>query len=346
MAEYAIEVALGELEREEVLLPHFATFFPRHYGETGASFQAYGGVTELGKRLEIASRPAAKVEDRKWWVPLDVLQQRCDVLADIVSARAFPEILGSLVIVLQRQIGDALQVVRIQFCRRQPGHVEVMYFEIDGILKGCWRESQWLSAGSGKGASMTVFSGLRARRFRVVLLAVGLLFSPVVALGGWAIGVRVSGNVHEVEPGQLYRSAQLSGPFLNEVIDHYGVRTVINLRGRNPGTDWYRDEMAITARKGITHIDIGMSANKEPDAATIDQLIEAFKIAPKPILIHCEAGADRSGLASAMYELLIAHRSASEADRQLSFFYGHFPWLTSKTGAMDNAFIRIAASTH
>jgi protein tyrosine/serine phosphatase len=191
---------------------------------------------------------------------------------------------------------------------------------------------------------MTGFSRLQRCRFLVAMLTAGLLLSPAVALGGWALGIQLSGNVHEVEPSQLYRSGQLSGSFLNEVIDRYDIRTVINLRGRHPGTEWYRDEMAIATRKGVTHIDIRMSANKEPDAATIGRLIEAFKTAPRPILIHCEAGADRSGLASAIYELLIAHRSASEAGRQLSFFYGHFPWLTSKTGAMDNAFDRIEAS--
>jgi protein tyrosine/serine phosphatase len=189
-------------------------------------------------------------------------------------------------------------------------------------------------------------ASLRRRHFRRALLAAALLLSPVIALGGWAIGVRATGNVHQVEPNQLYRSAQLSGPFLNDVIDHYGIRTVINLRGRNPDVSWYREEMGVTTRKGVTHIDIEMSASKEPDPATIDRLVEAFKTAPKPILVHCEGGADRSGLASAIYELLIAHKSSSEAGRQLSFFYGHFPWLTSKTGAMDHTFERIVVGVH
>jgi len=182
----------------------------------------------------------------------------------------------------------------------------------------------------------------RRRRFLIALLAVGMLLSPVIILGGWALGVQASGNVHEVEPGQLYRSAQLSGNSLNQVIDHYGIRTVINLRGRNPDIKWYSDEIAVTTRRRVNHIDVAMSASKEPDRATIDQLIEAFKSAPKPILIHCKAGADRSGLASAIFELVIAHRTASDAEKQLSFYYGHFPWLTSKTGAMDRTFERIA----
>src|ERR1019366_8063044 len=148
---------------------------------------------------------------------------------------------------------------------------------------------------------MISFGGPQRRRFLVAFLAVGLLLSPVTILGGWALRVRATGNIHEVEAGQLYRSAQLSGYSLNEVIDHYGIRTVINLRGRNPDAKWYRDETEVTVHRAITHIDIGMSASKEPGSATINQLIEAFKTAPRPILIHCEGGADRSGLASAIF---------------------------------------------
>ena len=38
---------------------------------------------------------------------------RCDVLADVVIARAFPEILGMPVVITQRQVSDFLQVLRI-----------------------------------------------------------------------------------------------------------------------------------------------------------------------------------------------------------------------------------------
>ena len=45
---------------------------------------------------------------------LDVSQQRFDVLADVVIARAFPEIFGAPVVVFQREVGDFSQVLRIQ----------------------------------------------------------------------------------------------------------------------------------------------------------------------------------------------------------------------------------------
>src|SRR5258706_7748056 len=72
-------------------------------------------MTKIVERLQIAPRPAAKIEYRVGWLSLDILQKRRDVLADVVLARGFPEVVGTFVIMLQRSACDALQVVRIQF---------------------------------------------------------------------------------------------------------------------------------------------------------------------------------------------------------------------------------------
>jgi hypothetical protein len=47
---------------------------------------------------------------------------------------------------------------------------------------------------------------------------------------------------------------------------------------------------------------------------------------PKPVLIHCHGGADRSGLAAAVYLLLYTDTPIDEARRQLSWRYGHFAY--------------------
>lgn len=44
--------------------------------------------------------------------------------------------------------------------------------------------------------------------------------------------------------------------------------------------------------------------------------------APKPILVHCLSGADRTGLASVMYSQQIANMKEDVAGRQLSFAFG------------------------
>ncbi|MBK8025175.1 MAG: tyrosine-protein phosphatase [Chloroflexi bacterium] len=55
---------------------------------------------------------------------------------------------------------------------------------------------------------------------------------------------------------------------------------------------------------------------------------------PKPTLIHCKAGADRTGLAAALF-LMSQGTSFDQAAQQLSLKYFHFPWLGSPSVAMD-----------
>lgn len=185
---------------------------------------------------------------------------------------------------------------------------------------------------------------LARTRSRAILLAAALVLVPPLGIGGWAGALQLTGNIHEIEPGALYRSAQLNGQALGDVLKRYGIRTVINLRGAHDGAKWYEDERARVQAAGVGHLDIRMSATHEPDAATRAALIEALRTAPRPLLIHCKSGADRTGFAAAVYELLVAGRPKDQAAGQLSFRYGHFPWLTSRTGAMDRAFEEIAAA--
>jgi protein tyrosine/serine phosphatase len=156
--------------------------------------------------------------------------------------------------------------------------------------------------------------------------------------------LRLTGNIHVVDPGVVYRSAQLSPSQLSSLIKQKHIRAVINLRGGKPGSAWYDEELVATRLAGAQHLDLPLSANREPDDTLVRALREMLQSTPRPFLIHCEGGADRSGLASALYELDVRQRSPEEAGRQLTFRYGHFPWLLSHTGAMDRAFWRVAAS--
>jgi protein tyrosine/serine phosphatase len=172
------------------------------------------------------------------------------------------------------------------------------------------------------------------------LVAVGLVAAP---LGGWPVYLRVSGNIHAVEPGEAYRAAQLSADDLKALIADKGIKTVLNLRGERPGTAWYEAEKAVAASAGARLVDIRLSDGRVPDDATLKRVVETLRGAEKPILIHCMAGADRTGLVAALYEATVRGAPPDEARRQLSFRYGHFPWI-GKTGAMDRAFDRYVAA--
>lgn len=183
--------------------------------------------------------------------------------------------------------------------------------------------------------------GGRIRRLGLVCLAVVLAAAGFC--GGWAAWLRLAGNIHEVEAG-VYRSAQPSPALILAFVRDHQVRTVLNLRGGHPGEDWFDAEAGAVQQAGARLISIRLSATREPDDGTLTTLLETLRTAERPLLIHCYSGADRAGLASALYALTVAHRPAALAAEQLSFRYGHFPWLTSRTGAMDRAFWRVAGA--
>jgi protein tyrosine/serine phosphatase len=157
----------------------------------------------------------------------------------------------------------------------------------------------------------------------------------VLSVGGWAGYLMATGNIHTVLPGALFRSAELSRDGFEHVIRHFRINTVINLRGAAPGHRWYEDELEAARATGARHIDLRLSATHILSAAELDEIRIVLARAQRPVLIHCQGGADRSGLVAALYEYWIAHRSAEEAAEQLSFRYGHFPWLGSRSAAMD-----------
>lgn len=165
--------------------------------------------------------------------------------------------------------------------------------------------------------------------------AVGFGLSLLTALGLYGASACLHANFHTVVPGEVYRSGQMNASQLAGVIEEYGIRSVVNLRGSN-AAEWYRDETNVTGRLGVRHVDFRLSARREATDEQIGRLLAILRNAPKPVLIHCKAGADRTGLVSALYCLAIEEQSAAEAVRQLALWYGHVPLL--QTIAMDRCF--------
>jgi protein tyrosine/serine phosphatase len=160
--------------------------------------------------------------------------------------------------------------------------------------------------------------------------------------GGYAGWLIATNNFHVVIPNELYRSAQPSSAEIAEYKAKYGIRTIVNLRGANPKKDWYQNEIAASESQGITHIDFGMSSQQIQPPEKIERLITVLAEAPKPILIHCESGADRSGLVAAVYLAAIAKKGEETAEAQLSIRYGHFSIpVLSQAYPMDQSFDNI-----
>ena len=147
----------------------------------------------------------------------------------------------------------------------------------------------------------------------------------------------IYGNFHKLDKN-AYRSAQLFSFNMPYYLKEYKIKTVLNLRGEQRGKSWYENEKKITDELNVTLVTFKMSSRKYLDFNKTSKLVEILKEVKKPILIHCEGGADRTSLASALYRYAILKQSKEEAIEELSFIYGHIPLIRPKVIAMDRSF--------
>ena len=64
-------------------------------------------------------------------------------------------------------------------------------------------------------------------------------FAAILAFAVFLFIQDMTGNFHEVFPGEFYRSAQIEPGDIARYEKEYGIRTVLNLRGSNRGSEWY-----------------------------------------------------------------------------------------------------------
>jgi protein tyrosine/serine phosphatase len=114
------------------------------------------------------------------------------------------------------------------------------------------------------------------------------------------------------------------------------IKTIVNLH--NPKGDWYKKEIKTAKIYGTKHITFVLTSDGYYDFDKVEKIVEILRTAEKPILIHCVGGADRTSLVSALYEYAINGKSKEESEKQLSWYYGHLPFINAKVKAMDRTF--------
>ena len=137
-------------------------------------------------------------------------------------------------------------------------------------------------------------------------------------------------NKAEVAPG-VFRSNQPS-PDRLKTWAKSGIKTVINLRGAsNQGS--YFLELQKCKDLGIKLIDHPLYATRLASSKELLGLADIFEKVNYPILLHCKSGADRAGLASVMYHLVVLNTPFPIARKQLSLRFLHLKF--SRSGILD-----------
>jgi len=162
------------------------------------------------------------------------------------------------------------------------------------------------------------------RRLGLVLgLVLGLGLALGVVLLLWPLRAwLVTGNVHSVIEGAVYRSAQPTPEQLGELSERFGLRSIVNLRGDQHELDWYPAEREVATERALDYHSLRLSGERLPSPSDLSLLLDLLARAERPTLIHCLRGTDRSGLASAL-TLLLEGSDLETARREFSIDHGY-----------------------
>ena len=149
---------------------------------------------------------------------------------------------------------------------------------------------------TGPTPSSSVPPSAKRRHRRIVRWAILAGAAGGLLIGGYcACLVLVTTNFHTVVPGQVYRSAQPSPEQVHQWVPKYGLKTIVNLR-HDAWKTGIESERQAAQVAGAHLVNVPWSDRELPSIETVLQLVDILERSPRPILLHCKAGADRAGV--------------------------------------------------
>ncbi len=148
-----------------------------------------------------------------------------------------------------------------------------------------------------------------------------LLLLMAGGLGGWLWwgGLRdrwVPKRWGVVEAGAIYRSGRLPPALLREMIGQYRLRRIVDLTLPEDDAADQRAEKSVAAELGVEYRNYplyGWGGGAVWNYAHALAVMAAAKREGQPVLVHCSAGAQRTGGVIAAYRMLIAKWPPAEA---------------------------------
>ncbi|MGA2094307.1 MAG: tyrosine-protein phosphatase [Sedimentisphaerales bacterium] len=111
-----------------------------------------------------------------------------------------------------------------------------------------------------------------------------------------------------VVPGRVYRSGQISSTLIKKVLTQNNIRVIIDLGAYDPNDHDKIAEEKVVDELGIKLLRFPLKGNGTGDVNNYAGAIAAIAEADKqslPVLVHCSAGAQRTGGVIAVYRVLV-----------------------------------------
>lgn len=152
------------------------------------------------------------------------------------------------------------------------------------------------------------------RRLLIIVFTISLSACAVQAglpsaqrPSNWAQPVTMQGlpNLYQVSP-TLYRSAQPLPDGLVFLNQNKPIKTVVSLRAGRP-------DAAIVPPTGVKYVQIDFDTWRVKDEDVLEFLQISTNPANQPVLLHCKHGADRTGMMTAIYRIVVQNWSKADA---------------------------------
>lgn len=137
-------------------------------------------------------------------------------------------------------------------------------------------------------------------RGRVMQLAALALVAAALAIWGWTS--RMPRRFAEVVPGRLYRCGSVNGAQLERLAKRYQIRAVLSLL--DPAAPESQRERAAAEALHLRWINVPLRGNGDSTAEERARIKAALADeSAAPLLVHCAAGTNRTGLTVGLYRL-------------------------------------------
>ncbi len=178
----------------------------------------------------------------------------------------------------------------------------------------------------GGGRFSASIAGVHRARSRIVLWIAAAAIAVVAGVGVWKRAVRPNlfpKNFGVVEAGQIYRSGELSPEAMRRVVSEHGIRTVVDLGAHKDDPVSDRREQRTCDALGVTRYAMRLEGDSTGNPNYYVQALRLMSDPEKrPVLVHCNAGAERTGCAVILYRHFVQGKGIEEVYPE-TFEYRH-----------------------